>query len=115
MSLMYFIYMCTGDGHAQDKDQNLEGTPNVVQPVPNGSAMVNQNVVRPVPNGSSMVNQNGGASVNQNGDGMSTSNHKIGTHPGYPKPPLSTSPADCTIDVGEHVASVPQGMYQRHA
>ncbi|XP_063942265.1 membrane protein of ER body-like protein isoform X2 [Daucus carota subsp. sativus] len=98
-----------GDGHAQDKDQNLEGIPNVVQPVPNGSAMVNQNVVRPVPNGSSMVNQNGGASVNQNGDGMSTSNHKIGTHPGYPKPPLSTSPADCTIDVGEHVASVPQG------
>lgn len=98
--------MWTEDGHAQDGDRDLEGKLDV---------KVDQNDVLPGQNGSSSINQNGGASINQNGVGVSSSNHLNGTYTRYPKPPLSTSPGDWKINLGEDIANVPQGMYCKHA
>ncbi|KAK1353056.1 hypothetical protein POM88_052894 [Heracleum sosnowskyi] len=88
------------NGHAKGGDRDLEGKPNV---------QVDQNVVLPVQNGSSSIKQNGGASINQNGVGLSSSNHQNGTYSGYPKPPLSTSPGEWNIDLGEDIVNVPEG------
>ncbi|KAK1353059.1 putative membrane protein of ER body-like protein [Heracleum sosnowskyi] len=102
--------------------RDLEGKPNVqvdqnvVLPVQNGrdlegkpNVQVDQNVVLPVQNGSSSTRPNGGVSINQNGVGLSSSNHQNGTYSGYPKPPLSTSPGEWNIDLGEDIVNVPEG------
>ncbi|KAK1353079.1 hypothetical protein POM88_052917 [Heracleum sosnowskyi] len=109
------------DGHAQDGWRDLEGKPNVqvdqnvVLPVQNGrdlegkpNVQVDQNVVLPVQNGSSSTRPNGGVSINQNGVGLSSSNHQNGTYSGYPKPPLFTSPVEWNIDLEEGIANVPE-------